>query len=221
MITRCAPQARRHSSAPAVTSAAYSRMSLSSQVMYGSHSAPFMRSVSTLPRTFSFTAVGNPAPPMPTMPASAMRASTLSGVRSASGASVVCSSEKSFSMRTCSVFFPAKVMCVTMLFTVPATGENTFAESPSAALPISCPRKTRSPACTAGTAGAPICWESGTQTSFGSGSRPISFSLLYCLHPAGCTPPPNRAKRTSAIHPRRMQRRHSVLRILYHILRAL
>ena len=74
-------------------------MMRSSQVMYGSHSAALTTSVSTLPRTFSLAAVGKPAPPMPTMPASSMRASTASGVREARGASDTLSSLPSPSMR--------------------------------------------------------------------------------------------------------------------------
>ena len=98
-------------------------MMRSSQVMYGSHSAPLTTRISALPFTFSFAAVGKPAPPMPTMPASSMRARTLSGVISESGGSETLSSVPSLSMRIWSTFFPPPAICPTTPLTTPATGE--------------------------------------------------------------------------------------------------
>ena len=57
---------------PPTSSAAFSRISTSSAVMYGSHSVPLRISVRIFccGRAASLTAVGKPAPPRPLIPAS-------------------------------------------------------------------------------------------------------------------------------------------------------
>ncbi|MNJ79056.1 hypothetical protein D3C77_769630 [compost metagenome] len=69
---------------PATSSTAFSRISRSSVVMYGSHSAPLTISVriAWLGRTLSFAALGKPAPPRPLTPASRMIRSSAAGSRS-------------------------------------------------------------------------------------------------------------------------------------------
>ena len=97
-ITACgACRAYSISRTPSTIPAARSRISRSSQVMYGSHSAPLTARVCTLAcrALFSLSAAGKLAPPIPTIPASAMWTAICSGTSANGSGSGSRSSQRS------------------------------------------------------------------------------------------------------------------------------
>ena len=171
-------------------SSAYSRSTLWSAVSRGSHSHPFRRMVSTGFAGFSFTQVGKPAPPIPTIPASRMISMISSGVRLSRS---LCGCTDS-----CRVFLPSDsittaitslplVPCIrgSTATTVPLTLECTGALINPAASPIFCPTFTVSPIATIGFAGAPRCWDMEITTVFGSGNFFRAMCSLNSLRSDG------------------------------------
>jgi hypothetical protein len=79
--TRSAETMWRRMPMPRTMPAARSRISMSSQVIHGSHSAPLMTSVPMRPAApgCSLMWLGKVAPPRPTMPASRSRSRSASG----------------------------------------------------------------------------------------------------------------------------------------------
>ena len=129
MSVRPAPSAVISSSAPRTTSAARSVIRRQSQVMYGSHSAPFRTSVSTAFFGASLTCVGNPAPPIPIMPHSLTLAIISSADGSARGGRETLSYAKSLIISICLHFPPVAVGSSLIPATVPDTEECTRAET--------------------------------------------------------------------------------------------
>ncbi|MCY1412758.1 hypothetical protein D9M71_281730 [compost metagenome] len=98
-------------SMPLTSSLALSRISISSAVMYGSHSVPLRIRVWIFcsGRAVSLTAVGKPAPPRPLMPAARIFASSACGARlrkSAQGSSAHHWSRPSASMTMAGASMP-------------------------------------------------------------------------------------------------------------------
>ena len=136
----------------------------------------------------SLTAVGNPAPPMPTMPASRTRSTISEGdASSGRGGSRFFSYLPSFSTTICSALAPEATGSFTTPLTVPETGECTAAESPGAGSAKSCPSSTLSPAATTAFAGAPICCPRLTKSSPGTGSSETTAPAVS-LRAGGCVP---------------------------------
>ena len=68
--------------------------------------------------------------------------------------------------------------------TVPETDEWTLADTNPSAAAINCPVTTRSPLATHGTAGAPICCDSGMTATVGGGNSTMASARLI-LNPGG------------------------------------
>jgi hypothetical protein len=151
IVTRSAPQARIMTCAPSTTSPARSRMSASSQQIHGSHSAPFSTRCSTdcSRAAISFAAVGNAAPPSPTIPASripSIRPDDDSDCQGTGSTGRSHASEPSFSItmqrpRPTGVGMSRRPMSRT----IPATGECTAAEAGSPGRAIAVPTRTGMP----------------------------------------------------------------------------
>ena len=112
----------------------------------------------------SLTWVGNPAPPIPTIPAflTASRISSLEErFQSIRGLYLTSSSRKSFSMMMLLTISPVTTRLGSIAFTVPDTDEKTGAETNPPASAIIWPLKTLSPLFTIGLAGAPMCCDTG------------------------------------------------------------
>ena len=128
---------------------------------------------------------GNPAPPMPTMPASRMRSMISSAVGEERGARKASSCAFDAVMTMYSASPPRPSGRVSMAFTVPATLAWTFAETPPAHTAMHSPRFTVCPASTTGRAGFPACCSRGTATSAGVGMRSGGSCSVGVLCPAG------------------------------------
>ena len=138
--------------------------------------------------TVSFTTVGKPAPPRPTMPL-ARTASRKSCIVSSFGGWSVGSGSclPSAAMTTVCMSFPPEPTCWPIFLTVPETLAYTGADTKPPALPISWPTLTLSPGLTTGMAGAPMCMDIGISTVSGMGRRSAASSAVF-LRFGTCTP---------------------------------
>ena len=128
----------------------------------------------------SFTLVGNPAPPIPTMPASSI-IFIISSLESSSGLpeniGAASSYIPSFSTIMESTIPPVATSLFSIALTVPDTEECMLADINPPFSAIFCPTRTLSPALTSGLAIAPICWDNGyTRVSPG-----LSISMGHSL----------------------------------------
>ncbi len=144
-------------------SSARSRINTSSQLMYGSHSAPLSSSCGPFSHNelSSLFAVGNAAPPSPTMPPRAMCSQASFGEICSNAVTAAAfsnrSSRPSLAITMQSVGAPNRCGAGrgSMAITSPDTGECNHALMPGAGCAIGCPMRTRSEAFTSGTAGRP------------------------------------------------------------------
>ena len=140
----------------------------------------------------SFTRVGKPAPPMPTMPASPIRFRMSSLDISESGFTGAVSASlysPSFSMTIQSTLLPVGLKCFSSAFTVPDTDAYTGADTKPPASAIFWPFNTWSPFFTAAMAGAPMCWDSGYTRSPCGSTSVIGWSFARLLPSLGWIPP--------------------------------
>jgi hypothetical protein len=160
--------------APYTTSSAASRISASSQQIHGSHSAPF-RTRCSIDRSrpcASFAAVGNPAPPSPTIPARRMRSINVAGWSEAgSTQGSHCGSRSSVPSLSMTIIGPRSTAAASgaIVRTRPVTGACRSAPVSLRACPIGVPSRTRSRSRTQGSAARPSPWSSATQASSGAG----------------------------------------------------
>ena len=142
-MARVAPDAFMAKRMPSTICAAFSTIRRWSLVRYGSHSLPLTITVSgffSALEVLSLTAVGNAAPPRPTMPQLAAMptmsmsesASTFSRGRTDSSQR----SSKSFSITTAGTVLPLATVQVVMATTLPDTDACTGAETKPCASPI-------------------------------------------------------------------------------------
>ena len=141
----------------------------------------------------SFTAVGKPAPPMPTMPASRTRPTRSSWARrdhSGSGASGCSSPLSSVSMTMAGAERPDGVGADGRIsFTTPADGAWMSAEISPFWRAIGWYFATWSPTATHGMAGAPRCCDIEIVSMPGSGMRRRGLASAIALESGGCAPP--------------------------------
>ena len=156
-------------------------MTVSSAVMYGSHSVPLIMSVWIPPSLSeaSFIAVGKPAPPRPATPASRTRSSSAALVspRQLSNPSQPIHSSlpsSEISMQVSVRPDACGTARASIAVTVPELGAWTGTLTGPCASAIICPPRTLSPTSTTGRAGAPICCVTGRTSLLG-----ISQSLTH------------------------------------------
>jgi hypothetical protein len=133
----------------------------------------------------SLMCVGNPAPPMPTMPASETSEISFFGSRlSQSGCGTIVSTHASWpsgSISTASAFAPVAVSASSTDLTVPEVGACTLADRKPPCSPIAWPRSTLSPFLTSGLAGTPRCCSNDTRRRAGNGMAAIGWSAVRRL----------------------------------------
>ena len=140
----------------------------------------------------SLTCVGKHAPPKPTTPHSFTDSLIYSLVKGSLGTSYSISSYcSSFSMIIDKTFEPFGTSLGSIFLTVPEIDEWILAETNPFALAISCPLSTLSPISITGTAGAPICWDTGITTSFPGFTFLTATSFESSFPSYGWTPPLN------------------------------